>query len=347
MRAAAGALAVAATMGGTCGRRHRRSRDVAAAPARRDRPRRARCRPRRGCRRWSWAPPHRVPRLLGHGRSQRAVTALVDTGVGRVCLVVGLGSRRLAATVDPPDPAVRRDDAVRPSVVALLGAAWGALLARPMASPAGAPAMLRPHWRPIAHPPRGAPSVVDATPPSRRAHAASPGDHAGVVAACRVGRSVDASVGRVTTTPRWHVSFRSSLDLLGCRGRGRLHALPRGRGRGAVGRPPSIATALASVRAQLRARAASSTPRSTTPRAATPLLRPLADALLASDRLGAPVGPVLARLADEERTALRRRAEAHARSDPGAAPVPARVPGAARVRVAHGGARARRRARAA
>jgi tight adherence protein C len=49
---------------------------------------------------------------------------------------------------------------------------------------------------------------------------------------------------------------------------------------------------------------------------ATPRLRPLADALLASDRLGVPVGPVLARLADEDRTALRRAAEAHARRIP-------------------------------
>lgn len=49
---------------------------------------------------------------------------------------------------------------------------------------------------------------------------------------------------------------------------------------------------------------------------ATPTLRPLTDALLASDRLGAPVGPVLARLAAEERTALRRQAEAHARRVP-------------------------------
>lgn len=48
----------------------------------------------------------------------------------------------------------------------------------------------------------------------------------------------------------------------------------------------------------------------------TPALRPVADALLASDRLGAPVAPVLARLADEERAALRRRAEAHARRIP-------------------------------
>jgi tight adherence protein C len=49
---------------------------------------------------------------------------------------------------------------------------------------------------------------------------------------------------------------------------------------------------------------------------ATPRLRPVADALLATDRLGVPVGPVLARLAEEDRTALRRAAEAHARRIP-------------------------------
>jgi hypothetical protein len=49
---------------------------------------------------------------------------------------------------------------------------------------------------------------------------------------------------------------------------------------------------------------------------AAPRLRPLTDALLASDRLGAPVAPVLSRLAAEERSALRRRAEAHARRVP-------------------------------
>jgi hypothetical protein len=49
---------------------------------------------------------------------------------------------------------------------------------------------------------------------------------------------------------------------------------------------------------------------------ATPRLRPLTDALLATDRLGVPVGPVLARLAEEDRTALRRAAEAHARRIP-------------------------------
>ena len=49
---------------------------------------------------------------------------------------------------------------------------------------------------------------------------------------------------------------------------------------------------------------------------AVPRLEPLRDALLASDRLGAPVGDALARLAAEERAALRRRAEAHARKIP-------------------------------
>jgi len=47
-----------------------------------------------------------------------------------------------------------------------------------------------------------------------------------------------------------------------------------------------------------------------------PRLRPLTDALLASDRLGAPVGPALGRLAAEERAGIRRRAETEARTVP-------------------------------
>jgi tight adherence protein C len=46
------------------------------------------------------------------------------------------------------------------------------------------------------------------------------------------------------------------------------------------------------------------------------LLQPLADALLASERYGAPVGDALTRLAVEERATLRRRAEARARTVP-------------------------------
>ncbi len=47
---------------------------------------------------------------------------------------------------------------------------------------------------------------------------------------------------------------------------------------------------------------------------ATPALRPLTDALCATVRLGAPVGPVLARLAEEARAEMRRAAETRART---------------------------------
>jgi tight adherence protein C len=79
--------------------------------------------------------------------------------------------------------------------------------------------------------------------------------------------------------------------------------------------PPVVAASLAGV---LRAAALGASFESALDAAAraTPALRPLTDALLASDRLGAPVGPVLARLAAEERAGLRRRAEAHARRVP-------------------------------
>jgi len=50
--------------------------------------------------------------------------------------------------------------------------------------------------------------------------------------------------------------------------------------------------------------------------ATSPGCGPLADALLASDRYGAPVGDALGRLAAEERSALRRRAETRARTVP-------------------------------
>jgi Flp pilus assembly protein TadB len=49
---------------------------------------------------------------------------------------------------------------------------------------------------------------------------------------------------------------------------------------------------------------------------ATPTLRPLADALRTSNRLGTPAAPALARLAVEVRADVRRRAEARARTVP-------------------------------
>jgi hypothetical protein len=79
--------------------------------------------------------------------------------------------------------------------------------------------------------------------------------------------------------------------------------------------PPGVGTALAAV---IRACDLGASFDAALERAVSeaPLLRPVADALLASDRLGAPVGPALGRLAAEERAALRRRAEAHARRVP-------------------------------
>jgi hypothetical protein len=50
--------------------------------------------------------------------------------------------------------------------------------------------------------------------------------------------------------------------------------------------------------------------------AGDPVCRPLVDALLASDRYGAPVADALARLATEQRAGVRRRAEARARTVP-------------------------------
>ena len=47
-----------------------------------------------------------------------------------------------------------------------------------------------------------------------------------------------------------------------------------------------------------------------------PALRSLTDALVVAERSGAPVADLLARVADDARTALRRRAEAHARRVP-------------------------------
>jgi tight adherence protein C len=79
--------------------------------------------------------------------------------------------------------------------------------------------------------------------------------------------------------------------------------------------PSRLATAFASVMRACALGVAFDTALGDTVRV-TPRLGPVADALLVSDRSGAPVGPALARLASEERAALRRRAEAHARRVP-------------------------------
>lgn len=79
--------------------------------------------------------------------------------------------------------------------------------------------------------------------------------------------------------------------------------------------PPVLAGALAGVTG--RCRLGSSLSDSLDELAATePRLRPLAEALAVAERTGAPAAELLARLADEARASLRRRAEAHARRVP-------------------------------
>ena len=73
----------------------------------------------------------------------------------------------------------------------------------------------------------------------------------------------------------------------------------------------------ASIESAATARSVAGSATRSTPLPATlPVLHPLCDALLASERYGAPVGDALSRLATEERPALRRRAEARAGTVP-------------------------------
>ena len=236
-----------------------------------------------------------------------AVTALVDTGVGRVCLVLGLGLEALAGLW------IRRilalggmSSPMAPSW--LLGLAWGMLLALPIVrrarrvAPAARIAALGAAVRPGAAPSR----VRGGDPGHGDANARGPSD------VCS--EPCTRAGGPGSTTTPWRGRCRSSLDLLGVAvGAGCTPYLAVEVA--AHWSPAMVAAPLAGV---LRSCALGMGFASALDAAAraTPALRPLAEALLASDRLGAPVAPILARLADEERTALRRRAEAHARRIP-------------------------------
>jgi pilus assembly protein TadC len=198
-----------------------------------------------------------------------------------------------------------------------LGAAWGLVLALPIArrarhvEPAARAALLGPH------------ASNDAS--GRSAFDRTKAKLSGVGVGVGVGRRRVGAIGRVVGALRARARARNGaaelarelpvvLDLLGvavgagCTPYLAVEVAVRWS-------PPRTSAALAAV---LRARSLGVTFESALDDAAqaAPLLRPVADALLASERLGAPVGPVLARLADEERTALRRRAEAHARRIP-------------------------------
>ena len=144
------------------------------------------------------------------------------------------------------------------------------------------------------------------------------------------------------TTPRSNASYRSRSTCSASRSARVARRTSRSRSR-RVGRLRS--SRLASRRCSEPARLGASFDAALDDAArSAPRLRPLADALLASDRLGAPVGPALARLAAEERAALRRQAEAPRSPRPGTPPLPPGLPRPARVRVAHGGPGSRGRA---
>jgi hypothetical protein len=193
--------------------------------------------------------------------------------------------------------------------VAVLGVAWGALAATPI--------MARAHRMALAErldPPTraGSPStrmqlVISARSLVGRALAATGpvGRVLGSFGRGRRGRRDDAALER---------ELPIAIDLLGvavgagCTPYLAVEIASRWSS-------PAVATRFASVLGACALGASFDAALDTVARS-SPRLRPLVDALLASDRLGAPVGPALARLAAEERGALRRRAEAHARRVP-------------------------------
>ena len=271
----------------------------------------------------------------------RAVDALVGTGVGRVCLVRRPRPGGARRAVDPPHRAV--GGMTRP---------WLPWVARRRVGRAAARCRSRVARARVGVDARASRrSSVHGCAPSRGAGARAPRIAAWLRAArgptrrrssecvrsLRARRGVDARGrrARARAAGRRRPARR--------RGRGRMHAVPRGRGRRRAGRPHR------------------SRPRSPQVLRSCALGLGFAAALDDAARghaAAAAAGRRAARLRSS-RCARRpgarppRRRGAHRRcagprgarpAHPGAAPVPARVPRAARVRAAHGGARARGRA---
>ena len=191
-------------------------------------------------------------------------------------------------------------------LVLVLGLAWGALAATPLAVRArrqGVDLRLRP-----LHPVRAAPARTPPVLLRRVVDPLSVGVVGRVLAGARArhrARRDGAALG---------AELPVTLDLLGVAvGAGCTPYLAVDMA--ARWAPPGMAARLAGVQ-DACALGATFAEALDDVAARSPPLRPLADALLASDRLGAPVGPALARLAAEQRAELRRRAETHARRVP-------------------------------
>jgi Type II secretion system (T2SS), protein F len=188
----------------------------------------------------------------------------------------------------------------------VLGLAWGAVAATPLATRARRQSVdLR--LRPL-HAVRAAPTR---TPPVRLGRVLHP------LSRSPVGRVLAGARGRHRAR-REGVALGAdlpvTLDLLGVAvGAGCTPYLAVDMA--ARWAPPGMAARLAGVQHACALGATFAEALDDVAARAAPL-RPLTDALLASDRLGAPVGPALARLAAEQRAELRRHAEAHARRVP-------------------------------
>lgn len=189
-----------------------------------------------------------------------------------------------------------------------LGLAWGALLAVPFARRARA---AQPHARLAGLRPTQARDTTR-TPGLRRwgyrIAAAVPGPVRRVLARARARRRQRAADDRIVAELPVTVDLLAVAVRAGCTPFLAVDTAARWA-------PPTLAELLHGVRRACtlgQSFGAALDDLATT----APALRPLVDALLASDRFGAPVGDALARVAAEQRTALRRRAETRARTVP-------------------------------
>lgn len=191
------------------------------------------------------------------------------------------------------------------SVVLLLSVAWGVACALPLAHRAAASTL------------RLRADALAGSPTASRRSRIRVGGRARVGRHGPVRRALAAGVRHLRGRDRGRAVERGvplALDVLtmaaraGCTPRLAVATAARWS-------PSEVATVLAAVEQRCRL-GASLTDALTDLGRAEPALRSLTDGLVVAERSGAPIADLLARLADDARAALRRRAEAHARRVP-------------------------------
>ena len=237
-----------------------------------------------------------------------AVTALVATGVGRVCLVVGLGLEALAGSLDPAHPEVGR---VRATTMLpwVLGAAWGIAVAVPLARRAGAgPGRGARHLAGVGPAiATGAARAVVATRGAGGASTPTVWSSGSCAHSARIGASAVPTPRSPATCPSPSICS-ASRSARGARRTSRWRSRRSGRRHRWRSRSTtSCAVARSASTSNTRSKR-SPAPGRACVRWPTRCSPPTGS--------GCRSGPVLARLAEEDRTALRRAAEAHARRIP-------------------------------